>query len=110
MLKKTCQLIFALVLLLPYLAHAEPLIQGEDGYRLWLKYDSLTDESLKKNYRQTLRSIHVPHSSDTNKVLLKEWQHAYANLLDTHLPLSDKVQQASLVIGTPDTSEFIKQS
>jgi alpha-glucuronidase len=35
-------------------------IHAEDGYRLWLRYDRITDQRLLQQYRQTLASITFP--------------------------------------------------
>jgi hypothetical protein len=35
---------------------------GEDGYRLWLRYDRIADSRKLQNYRQSIRAIVLTQS------------------------------------------------
>lgn len=72
--------------------------RGEDGYRLWLKYDLLEDVQLRKNYAKKLNRIYLDISTDTGKVIQQELQLALPALLGTSLTFTTKASQANLVI------------
>ncbi|MDP5134227.1 MAG: alpha-glucuronidase, partial [Paraglaciecola sp.] len=73
--------------------------KGEDGYRLWLKYDLLSDVSLRKNYAKQLGSIYIDTQTDTGKVIMQELQLALPGLLGQEPRFTDSAQQATLVIS-----------
>ncbi|MDX1640451.1 MAG: alpha-glucuronidase family glycosyl hydrolase [Balneolaceae bacterium] len=76
----------------------------EDGYRAWLRYEKIEDESLLDDYRNALSSVVLHGYSPTIEVIQKELKASLPNLLDTEISFVDEVQNSgTLVIGTPES-------
>jgi alpha-glucuronidase len=83
--------------------------RAEDGYKLWLRYAKVDDARLLETYRRNITCIVNPGKSDTNKVLVKELQRGLKGLLGKDIPVRDKVEKGSLVVGTPSDSPIVAQ-
>ena len=53
-----------------------PILHADDGYRLWLKYDKINNESLVAAYRQQIQSIWIVGGSPTGQVIREELEMA----------------------------------
>jgi alpha-glucuronidase len=73
-------------------------LMAEDGYRLWLRYDPITDSSLVRTYRLKLSSAHVFGQSPTLDAAGKELMQGLEGLLGRRL--TDKGNQSSLLVIT----------
>ena len=58
--------------------------KGDDGYRLWLRYDQLPSRSLN-NYRARIKSISVQGKSATFDAIRNELRAGCAGLLGTSI-------------------------
>ena len=81
--------------------------KADDGYRLWLRYDQLPPTSLKM-YRQLITSISVEGKSKTFDVIRDELTLGCSKLLGTPINLVQNSSDASVVVGTPETSPLIR--
>jgi len=81
--------------------------KADDGYRLWLRYDQLPPTSLKM-YRQLITSISVEGKSKTFDVIRDELTLGCSKLLGTPIKLVQNASDASVVVGTPETSPLIR--
>ena len=102
-------LLLALVLLCP-IANGQFYFDNEDGYRLWLKYDAVSDEALKRRYLNDLKSINITSRSDTSLIIQKELTYALGSLLGKDIGFSKKLENHQLVIATPNSSELLKNA
>lgn len=85
-----------------------PAAQAEDGYEMWLRYHTVSDNALLKEYRQQLRQLVVEGESPTLKAASDELQTGLRGLLGLKIPHSKSLaRQGSLVIGTPENSPLI---
>ena len=73
------------LLLITHLAFAD------DGYRLWLKYDRLTDASLRSGYARAAQFIAVSGSSPVLTAASNEVQMGLRGLLGTNIPVIDRI-------------------
>jgi len=80
---------------------------GEDGSRLWLRYDLLPD-SLSKSYIEAFHSVTFPENTATRKVAATELERAFAGLTGHSLYGNGKVEAASLIVGTGN-EKVVKQ-
>ena len=80
---------------------------ADDGYRLWLRYQELPSSSLEM-YRQRIRSISVEGKSKTFDVIRDELTLGCSKLLGTTIKLAQNAGDASVVVGTPETSSLIR--
>lgn len=76
---------------------------AETGYRLWLRYDKIENQA----YQSQLQSVSFNATSPTELVAKKELDLAISGLLSKSLT-NQTAENASLIIGTPKTSAFIK--
>jgi alpha-glucuronidase len=88
---------------------ARPQLQlaDEDGYKLWLRYAPPGDAA--KNYRKTVRQIHVEGSSPTSQIIRDELRKATLSLLGQAAPLNENgLAAGSVVVGTPGNSKLVR--
>jgi alpha-glucuronidase len=80
----------------------------EDGYKLWLRYDS-SGEPAASQYRRLLMHLVIEGNSPTAQVIRKEMTTATATLLGSALPPEGQgLRDGALVIGTPGNSAAIR--
>ena len=85
-------------LLLVLLSTIAQLTYADDGYRLWLKYDLIKNETLRKNYAQKLTTVSTNFSDETAKVTISEIQKATSGLLGFTSKTMTSGSQANLVL------------
>lgn len=83
---------------------------AESGYRLWMRYDQISNEALRKQYLSSLNGIHIDTASATLKAASEELLTGLSGLLGKKVPLSNtsSPEAGSLVAGTPSSSGLIK--
>jgi hypothetical protein len=83
------------------------IARGEDGYRLWLRYDRLPEWAVVA-YRKRVTTLIVPGKSATFDAIRTELETACGGLLGAVPPIADKVERdGALVVGTPASSPVI---
>ena len=73
------------------LAQPVPILSdfsGEDGYRLWLKYDLIQNKAQRQQYLKLLTHINLYGNSDTIKAIKQELALALPNLLGKNIPIT----------------------
>src|SRR5690606_17851447 len=78
-------------------------LPGEDGYRLWLRYEPVVEQGARADLRAALRTIVLPTETRTQLAIRDELQIALGSLLGevpTFGPIPD--QGGHLIVGTPD--------
>jgi len=100
MKKKSCSLsvLFFLCILHLY---------AEDGYRLWLRYDKVTDKSVLVAYQAQISNLLVQGNSPTLLAAKEELEKGLSGLLSKTVPSVSSVQEHSLIIGNAATSPVI---
>src|ERR1044072_4902998 len=81
------------------------VVKADDGYRLWLRYEKLPSAD---RYRQSIQSIAVQGRSATFDAIRRELSVGCAGLLGTPVVVGDR-DEASVVVGLPETSTFIRK-
>ena len=82
--------------------------KAEDGYHLWLRYDQLPPSSLNM-YRQRITSISVTGKSKTFDLIRNELTLGCSKLLGTPIKSEQDGSNASVVVGTAETSSLIRR-
>jgi alpha-glucuronidase len=81
--------------------------QAEDGYRLWLRYDPITDAALLKSYDTLLTGIYLNTGSPTLQAARQELITGLTGLLgklpDTSHTQKNQLPDNCLLVGTPAT-------
>ncbi len=80
---------------------------AEDGYEMWLRYQPVTEQKLRKAYQQQLGAIVAEGSSPTLQAATTELQRGLGGLLAKPVAISEKLSSNVLVIGTPASSPLI---
>ncbi|MCC9136685.1 alpha-glucuronidase family glycosyl hydrolase [Pontibacter silvestris] len=81
---------------------------GDDGYRLWQRYDKVQDAEKLKNYQQSVSELVIEGNSPTLSVAQKELTVGLTGLLGKAVPVSQRLtQQSAVVAGTPANSALI---
>ena len=96
---------FCLLFLLSFL-FAQPS-SAEDGYRLWLRYDKISDNTLLGTYKTQIGSIFCESKSPIQNTAKEELTNGLSGLLATKITTGSSLQDHSIVIGTPVTSPLI---
>ena len=80
---------------------------GEDGYRLWLRYDKLADTSVVA-YRSEIKSLIVTGNSPTLDAVRDELKQGIGGLLGADVAFSDDLNgSGAVIVGTPKSSVLI---
>ena len=72
---------------------------AEDGYQLWLRYHSVSDAALLKQYRSAITGIHVAGESATARAAASELTRGLSGLLDTTVASVQEVNGDGIVIA-----------
>jgi alpha-glucuronidase len=85
-----------------------PMLQlkAEDGYRLWLRYDKLSNSTLLGKYATSINLPAVVGESPTIKVAKQELITGLSGLLGKSISLAGDVNTAGLVCGTVKSPQF----
>jgi alpha-glucuronidase len=81
---------------------------AEDGYRLWLRYNLVSDARLLQQYRRQIGSIHCNTSSPLLQSAAKELQTALEALLGKKIQNLPVINQGTVIAGTPARFSFIR--
>ncbi len=101
---------FVLFVLLTYVIAPTTLL-AEDGYRLWLRYETVKNSMLAQDYKQIVKQVEISKSLDNYDVIKNEISSALTGMLSGQFSLSDTITtKGTLLIGTFDCSKYISQS
>ncbi len=87
------RILFTVVLLLMLMPSS-----AEDGYRLWLRYDKVKNESLMQQYRGKIKSVYFTGSSPTLLAAKNELLSGLEGLLGLKIPEGKTVQEGSVLV------------
>ena len=86
-------------------------LTAEDGYRLWLRYEPVTDKALLQEYKDAIKHVAITKSLGNHDVIAEEIKAGLSGMLDVYIPVSDNISSdRTLVIGTFGSSKCISQS
>ena len=81
---------------------------GEDGYRLWLRYDAIEDATVRRGYAAQLKYFVNEKTSPTLDVANKELTLALSGLLTQDFQTNKTLAESgAIVLGTPVSSPLI---
>src|SRR5262245_15467579 len=81
--------------------------RSENGYRLWLRYEKISDAGLLKSYRSQLRGWIIEGQSPTLEVSRAELQMGLEGLIGQSVAALRNLDTNILVAGTPSGSPII---
>jgi len=74
--------------------------QTESGYRLWLRYDAVSNKSLLSTYQQTISSAFIMGNSASIDIARSELSVGLSGLLGKKIPYLSSLANNQLVVGT----------
>ena len=105
--QKICARVFTACLVVMFLVVRGSTARADDGYRLWLRYDSVPARSASI-YRKHLTAAVVSGNSATMREIRTELINGCTGLLGKPLPLVDDVaSNGTVIVGTPRSSKLI---
>lgn len=105
--------IFCLIVLVGFnsnLVAANTDFSGEDGYRLWLKYEVTANPSRRAEYQKQTGKIYLADTSATGEIIKQELTLALPILLGREITFTAKEQLADLIIKPKQTLKADPQS
>jgi alpha-glucuronidase len=82
---------------------------AEDGYDLWLRYVTVSDTTLLRQYRAAITRIVVEGDSETLRVVRAELARGLAGLLGATIPTgASGAGDGAVIAGTPASSPTIR--
>ncbi len=82
---------------------------AEDGYRLWLRYDKIQNETIRKNYHKRLKGIVTLGNSPTLGIATSELQYGLSGLLDQPINQKKGVNKNNMVILGTGNNPLLKE-
>ena len=83
-------------------------LHAEDGFRLWLRYDLISDNQLLEKYQNSLIGIFVEDNSATLTLAADELQTGLEGLLSISIIRYSNVEDGTVVLCTNDNSNIVK--
>ena len=80
---------------------------AEDGYRLWLRYDKVSNPQLLQQYRNSIGAIQFKASTPVLQSAKKELLEGLQGLLEKKMPESATTDRL-LAAGTPASSKLVQ--
>ncbi len=90
--------IFAFAFL--FILHIAHVLYADDGYRLWLKYDLISNPQKLQSYQQAIRGCMIIGDSPILPVAKKELQTGLEGLLGSTVLFSDELKTGLIIAGT----------
>lgn len=84
------------------------IVRGDDGYKLWLGYQQLSEPRLVRQYNEAISGIVVKSRSATLKIAETELRLALERMLDKKIPSLNIAASNAILLGTPESSTEIK--
>ncbi|MCL4121020.1 UNVERIFIED_CONTAM: hypothetical protein GTU68_048670 [Idotea baltica] len=78
-----------------------PIISmAEDGYRLWLRYDLISDDLIRTDYQETITELQIIGVSKTIEIVQQELSLGLLGLLGKEVPIGLEFADGQVVAGT----------
>lgn len=102
-MKQTIYYLFASLFLF-----CQPPLQADDGYRLWLRYDRITDTQILEHYNKSITGWKIEGDSPVLSAAAKELQLGLNGLLGINVTTVSSVKKNGIILaGTPQGSPVI---
>ncbi len=99
---------FCLIFILLAISGDEMVSSAENGYRLWLRYDKITDQTILASYRKSVTGWIIEGNSPILNSASKELQEGLNGLLGRKIERARGIKRNGLIVaGTPAGSPII---
>ena len=83
---------------------------AEDGYRLWLRYDKISDENLRTSYQDQIKQVFIDGESEVLSTAKKELIDGLSQMLAQNLKeAKPEGESPGVFVGIWEESSFIKK-
>jgi alpha-glucuronidase len=84
-------------------------LEAEDGYKLWLRYDQVTDQQLLDHYNKMVQGWMTEGSSATLMLAGKDLEAGLHSMLGRQVPRVSSINKHGIIVsGTPENSPIIE--
>jgi alpha-glucuronidase len=83
-------------------------LQAEDGYRLWLRYNTIDNVTLLQQYRQQVTSINCPFDNPVLGSAIDELETGLSRLLGKKIASQMVFGNGAVMLGLPSHLSFIR--
>jgi alpha-glucuronidase len=81
---------------------------AEDGYKLWMRYDPISDKELLGRYNKSISGLMIEGSSPTLLIAGEEIRNGLETMLGKEIPRITSIKTHGIIIaGTPENSRII---
>ncbi|MES2648976.1 MAG: alpha-glucuronidase family glycosyl hydrolase [Bacteroidota bacterium] len=80
---------------------------GESGYRLWLRYEPISNATLLSGYKKAITSFHFTGNGETIDVAKQEMIIGLKGLLNKTISEDKSIKPNSILVGTPASSALV---
>ena len=108
-MKQLISLIVMFTAFISPISHAAEMFAGEDGYRLWLKYDRINDPVQRHQYQKQLTRIYLPGQSGTTLAIRQELTAALPHLLAKPITFISHANRANSLVIVKGTQAIQKR-
>jgi alpha-glucuronidase len=98
------------LILLFFLISSASRLLAEDGYRLWLRYDQITNKTVLNKYHGLITGMKIGGASATSSIAREELLHGLIGLIGKKIPLTSKITDGCIVAGTGKDNSFNKSA
>ncbi|MEY2903189.1 MAG: hypothetical protein RLY89_2295 [Bacteroidota bacterium] len=81
--------------------------KAEDGYRLWLRYDKISNPTLLNHYQKMMQHLWVDGNSPILQSAQKELTMGLGGLLGKPMNQVNSIQNNTVIVGSIESSKFI---
>lgn len=83
-------------------------LMAENGYDLWMRYKNIDDKNIATGYTKSVTNISINESHPSLKAAAAELRLTFDGLLGEMPSFKTGIANGTLIVGTPESSEFIK--
>ncbi len=100
----------ALLVLLTLISFYTVDLKAEDGYRLWLRYDRITEHEFVAQYKGHTTELIIENTDPVITAAREELQAGLTDMLGKKIPVKKMVSKdGAIIVGTPEGSSIIRQ-
>jgi alpha-glucuronidase len=76
---------------------------AEDGYRLWLRYDRISDSKLLTAYQQAIKGTYIVGNTPTHLAIASELENGLSGLLGKSITPVSAISNGTVIVATPSS-------
>jgi len=98
-----------LIIFILFTLKIEHTLHADDGYRLWLKYDEISNPLRLQTYKKLIKGWMIFGESSTMAVVKKELYTGLEGLLGSAVPEVDSINDGIVIVGIYQSSPLLEK-